>query len=657
MSSRLPRTTLRYTYGILAVAIALGAALALQSFDLEGFLFVIAVAVSVWFGGRGPGLVAVVLSVLVLDYFFLPHGESWRILPSHIAYFLIFSALTVLLTVLSETRHQAERSLVQDREQLEARVEERTAEIRKQAALLGLAHDAIIVRDLYSRITFWNRGAEETYGWSAAEAIGRVTHDLLQTVFPAPLDAIQSIVQERGNWEGELRHVTRVTTLGEVTASFAHEVNQPLAAIANNANACLGLLPSGRDDLDEVRDALGDIVRDAERASAIIERVRALARRSAAEKVPLQLEQVVEDVIALAASDSATRRVIIRTDVAAHLPAVSGDRVQLQQVLLNLVVNGMDAMSTIEERGRLLVIRGRQETRDGTVAATISVHDRGVGLGVRSSGAPSTRSHHQAARHGHGPRHQPPDHRGPRRPIVGGAERGAGGDVRVQPASGSRRGSIVTEAEPTVFVVDDDPSLRTSTERLLRSVGFRVQTFGSAQDFLARARPEGPACLLLDVRLPGLSGLDLQRELARSGVQIPTAHHGARGHPHDGPGDEGGGGRVPDQASSGSRRCSTSFARRSNATGRHARNGSRPGRCASATSSSRRASARSWRSSSQACSTSRSPASWRRPRERSSFIARTSCRRWRPTRWPRWSGWLRSSGSRARGPRTVPRDS
>jgi len=446
---------LRYAYGILAVVIALGAALVLRSFDLEGFLFVIAVAASVWFGGRGPGLLAVVLSILVLDYFFLPHGESWGILPSHIAYFLIFSALTVLLTALSETRHRAERSLVQARDELETQVQERTAElrrsnaelreeiaertraqeeIRKQAALLSLAHDAIIVRDHDSRITFWNRGAEETYGWSAAEALGRVTHRLLQTVFPAPLDAINAIVHERGNWEGELRHVTRdgrailvasrwslqrdaygapmalmeinrdvtdrkhaeealrltqaelahvtrVTTLGELTASFAHEVNQPLAAIANNANACLGLLPDERDDLTEVRAALGDIVGDAERASAIIERVRALARRSGAEKTPLQLEQVVQDVVALAASDSAARRVTIRTEVSPDLPAVSGDRVQLQQVLMNLVVNGMDAMSAVEERRRLLVIRGRQETRDRAMAATISVQDSGVGLG------------------------------------------------------------------------------------------------------------------------------------------------------------------------------------------------------------------------------------------------------------------------------------
>jgi C4-dicarboxylate-specific signal transduction histidine kinase len=180
--------------------------------------------------------------------------------------------------------------------------------------------------------------------------------------------------------QAELAHVTRVTTLGEVTASFAHEVNQPLAAIVNNANACLGLLPSGPQDLDEVRDALCDIVSDAERASAIIQRVRAMATRSPSEKVPLRLEDVVEDVVALAATESAARRVTIRIEVATDLPVVSGDRVQLQQVLLNLVVNGMDAMGAVHEQGRLLEIRGRPEVQDGSLAAMISVQDHGIGF-------------------------------------------------------------------------------------------------------------------------------------------------------------------------------------------------------------------------------------------------------------------------------------
>jgi C4-dicarboxylate-specific signal transduction histidine kinase len=179
--------------------------------------------------------------------------------------------------------------------------------------------------------------------------------------------------------QAQLAHVTRVTTLGEVTASLAHEVNQPLAAIVNNANACLGVLPSGR-DLEEIRAALTDIVSDGERASAIIERVRGLAKRSSPQKVPLRLADVVADVVALAGAESATRKVAIATDVGPDLPEVLGDRVQLQQVLLNLVVNGMDAMSAVVEEERRLEIRGRRDGQDGSPAALLSVQDRGIGL-------------------------------------------------------------------------------------------------------------------------------------------------------------------------------------------------------------------------------------------------------------------------------------
>src|SRR3989454_2994938 len=220
----------------------------------------------------------------------------------------------------------------------------------------------------------------ETAGLKQAKAeIKRLNEELEQRVVErtSQLTTASEALREA---QAALAHVTRVTTLGEVTASFAHELNQPLAAIVNNANACLSLLPSGPHDLDEVREALADIVSDADRASAIIERVRGLAKRTPPEKVPLRLVDVVDDVVALAAAESVARGVAIRTDVAADLPVVLGDRVQLLQVLLNLVVNGMDAMSTVDEPERRLEIRGRSDTRDGSPAVRISVQDCGIGL-------------------------------------------------------------------------------------------------------------------------------------------------------------------------------------------------------------------------------------------------------------------------------------
>jgi signal transduction histidine kinase len=156
--------------------------------------------------------------------------------------------------------------------------------------------------------------------------------------------------------------------------------NQSLTGIINNADACLGLLPNDTDELDEVREALSEIVDDADRASAVLARIRGLVKKARSEKARLHLRDLVSDVLLLARTEAAARRVIMEAQIPEDLPFAFGDRVQLQQVLLNLVMNGMDAMNNVEEQKRLLLISGRRDAYDGWPAATISVQDFGIGL-------------------------------------------------------------------------------------------------------------------------------------------------------------------------------------------------------------------------------------------------------------------------------------
>jgi PAS domain S-box-containing protein len=178
----------------------------------------------------------------------------------------------------------------------------------------------------------------------------------------------------------DLAHVSRLTTLGEMSASIAHEVNQPLGSVVNNANACLTILSNGSSHIEEVRQALEEIIAGADRASAVISRVRNLSKKVPYQNARVDLNQVVTEVMSLVRHEAAIRDVMIHVDTGGDLPAVLGDRVQLQQVLLNLVVNGIEAMATIEPAKRTVVISGRWEFRDGEPWCLMSVKDAGIGV-------------------------------------------------------------------------------------------------------------------------------------------------------------------------------------------------------------------------------------------------------------------------------------
>ncbi|MEZ2131939.1 MULTISPECIES: PAS domain S-box protein [unclassified Sinorhizobium] len=177
--------------------------------------------------------------------------------------------------------------------------------------------------------------------------------------------------------QAELAHVTRVMTMGALTSSIAHEVNQPLAAMVTNANAALRWLAGQPPNLEEVRETLGRIVRDGHRASEVIGRVRTLLKKTATVTAQVDLNGLIEDTVALVHSEVRRHRIQVRTDLAHDLPPVAGDRVQLQQVVLNLVMNGIDAMKNVTDRPRELLIRS--ET-DASGAVQVAVQDSGVGL-------------------------------------------------------------------------------------------------------------------------------------------------------------------------------------------------------------------------------------------------------------------------------------
>ena len=175
----------------------------------------------------------------------------------------------------------------------------------------------------------------------------------------------------------ELARVSRVVTVGELATSIAHEVNQPLTAVATNADAALRWLAGATPNLEEVREALGRIRRDGNRASDVIARIRMLVRKTGTEKEKLDMNEVIQETVALAQGEVRRNGVALRTELAGDLPLVLGDRVQLQQVVLNLIMNGMEAMSAVADRPRELDI---STWKDQVDKIRVTVKDVGVGL-------------------------------------------------------------------------------------------------------------------------------------------------------------------------------------------------------------------------------------------------------------------------------------
>jgi len=233
---RVASVMLRYGLAVASVCIALTGALLLSHYgfpDVADLLFLFSIAIAVWYAGRGPAILALVLSALANAYFFIEPIYSIAITRSDIPHFVIFVLFALLITTFAAVRHRVEHELLQSRDELAKEVAERT----QQASLLDLTHDTIFVRDMNDVITYWNRGAQELYGWTAEEAIGKRAHELLHTTFPLPLDEIRAELLRSGRWDGELEKAKADGTRVVVSSRWSlvrDEQGRPAAILATN---------------------------------------------------------------------------------------------------------------------------------------------------------------------------------------------------------------------------------------------------------------------------------------------------------------------------------------------------------------------------------------------------------------------------------------
>ncbi len=530
-----------WLFGSVALVVVTWACFALGlSAGSVGFAYLIVIVLLSLFDSFISSTIFSLIAIACLDFFFFPPIFTFTIDSSaDILTGIAFVATSFIITALVR------------------RLRDLAAAHSDQVQLLNLTHDSIFVRDSNDIIIFWNRGAEELYGWTEKEASGTISYDLLLTKFPAPLEDLKQELLRTGRWEGELirtkrdatqisvasrwslqrdangrpaatletshditerkraeetlrrtqatylaeaqrlsrtgsfgwntvtgdivwseesfrifgfpptvkptleaimgrvhpddvaqvegvigqalrekqdldfehrllmpdgsvRHlhivarivcdepgtlqfagammditavrqaqeqlqqaqaelayITRVMTLGELTASIAHEVNQPLAAIVTSGDASLRFLARDPPDLDEVRDAVQRMISDGRRASDVVQRIRALTRRSAPRTVAVDLNQVIRDSVVLVRREMASQRVVMQLDLMPELPTVPGDAVQLQQVVINLIINGMQAMASVTDRACELAIRS---SRDEAGQVVVSVQDSGAGI-------------------------------------------------------------------------------------------------------------------------------------------------------------------------------------------------------------------------------------------------------------------------------------
>jgi len=440
---------LRYGLALVSVGAALGISLAFTHFNLPqsfGAFALSAIALTFWYAGTAPGILAAVLSSIVRDYLF----ESNTSTESRLLFDLVFLVFAVLMTRVARVR-----------DQLELRVAERTAELtelndnlkreivkhHQVEAELRLSEAYLAEAQRLSHtgswawspptgdIRYWSEECYRVQGFDPKGGLPRY-EEFFQSVHPDDqariTEVIERAVRGRADFEfdyriihpgGEIRdarsfghpilnpsgdlveyvgtiidvtdrrhaerererlreaqadlaHVSRMTTMGELTASLAHEVNQPITAVVNGASTCVRWLTREDPDVGEAREAASGVIRNAKRAAEIINRIRSISKKGESKRRLVDANDFIGEMIALLRNEVNRYSISIRTDLDTELPKVMADSVQIQQVMMNLIMNSIDAMKDVD-RTRELAIRSR---RGEDQYLMISVTDSGVGL-------------------------------------------------------------------------------------------------------------------------------------------------------------------------------------------------------------------------------------------------------------------------------------